>query len=162
MIFWNNKNKKIKTAAEAILNSINSEIVDAALEAYQHIKTTSDEYDHDYEPSLKQAQDARVALNKLVSLNGDIKKFKKENPDLIQVLNDGHLAFNDVIHVLIDHHNDTKEAHDLYEHHPKLHQLIPKQYDDEQHVIEVLVEMVRDYQWQLEHFAIDFEAELKS
>ena len=90
---------------------------------------------------------------KLQEYEGDFNKFTKDDLELLSSLKDGFIAYDDIIHILIDHHDDEEAGHHIFEAHPELHDYMPKEYDNDEHVLEVLLEVVRDYQWQLEHFS---------
>lgn len=135
--------------AKSITESVDYEIISAAWELYAAIKQQGEEYDADYirTPAWK-------ALNKLIEFEGDFNHFQptKEDIILLRALRGGFLVYDDVLHVLIDHHNDTALAEVVFEKHPDLHEHLPKEYNTKQELIHVMIEVVKDYQWQLEHF----------
>ncbi len=146
--------------AKNILGSINSTMLKAAREAYLDIKKTDPAYDPDYEKTYNIALPTWQALENVVKF-GDFKSFPKEEVESLKTLRRGYVLYYDIIHLLIDHHNDVEEAKKLFEKYPELHAAIADEYDSPQHMIEVLLETVRDYQWQLEHFCNKYRKLIK-
>lgn len=93
------------------------------------------------------------ALKKLQGFGGDFTQFPLRKIHLLHALKDGYEVYDEVMHVLIDHHNDEREAKLLFATHPRLHELLPQQYDNATQVIEVLTEIVRVFRWECERFA---------
>lgn len=153
---------KALSDAKKIIKSVNKEALESAWDVYVHIKKEHPEqYDDFDQQTYEILTHTWEGLNKLIKYKGDFTKFTDEEEHFLTELRDGHLAYADVIHVLIDHHDDKKEAEYLFEKHPKLHKVIPKEYDNARQVIEVLLEIVKDYQWQLEHFAMEHYGEIE-
>ena len=151
-----NSIESILMDAKAIKKSINFEVLDSAWDIYEHIKINHPEqYDGFDEHILITMKNTWEGISQLIENNGDFSKLKNENNKILLDIRDGHLAYSDLIHVLIDHHDDKREAEYIFEKHPKLHKAIPKQYDNARQVIEVIIEIVKDYQWQIEHFAMN-------
>jgi len=93
------------------------------------------------------------ALEKLEEYRGDFFAFSGEEQYMLRALKKGFLIYADVIHTLIDHHDDIEAAEHVFNKHPQIHDYLPEEYDNAEHVIEVLLEVAKDYQWQLEHFS---------
>lgn len=93
------------------------------------------------------------ALKKLEDFKGDFTQFPLRKIHLLYALIDGYEIYDEALHVLIDHHNDEREAKLLFATHPKLHQWLPQQYDNARQVLEVLAETVRMFRWELERFS---------
>jgi hypothetical protein len=101
------------------------------------------------------------ALKKLVEYEGEFQKFKEQEKHFLSALSEGHIAYADIIRVLIENHDNKAAATHLFEQHPRLHKVIPKQYDNTSQVIEVLLEYIKTFQWHLEHFSMDFHGEIE-
>jgi len=132
-----------------IRKTIDYIILKAAWEEYTLIK----ERDPAYDPEYPAPTPCWKALEKLEEYAGDFSRFLPEEQFLIHALINGFLLYSDVLHVLIDHHDDAESAHEMFDKYPQLHHYIPKEYDDDTHLNEVIIAIVKDYQWQLEHFA---------
>lgn len=156
--FDDESNTSAKEDSIAIRKSIPYIIIQSAWYEYTRIKMDDDAYDHEYEMETP----VWKALEKIEEYNSNFSEFTEDEKPLLKALKSGFLIYSDVLHILIDHHDDEDAANDLYEKYPALHDAIPAKYDNPKHVIEVLVEYIKDYQWQLEHFlekhceAIDF------
>ncbi len=149
--------KAVVSAAEearAIRENTDILILDAAWEEYVTIKRQ----EPDFEESDIAAAPTWEALTKTVERGGNFMHFTPAERPLLEALRKGFLVYNDVLHVLIDHHQDAEAAADLYNKYPELHQHLPQEYDSPEHIIEVLVEAVREYHWQLEHFSMVYGA----
>lgn len=146
--------------AKEILESVNATVLKTAREAYLDIKKSDPAYDPDYEKAYNTALPTWRALEDVVKY-GDFKSFPKEELTSLKALKRGYMLYYDIIHLLIDHHNDVEEAKKLFEEYPDLHAALPEEYDNPQHMIEVLLETVRDYQWQLEHFCTKYRRPIR-
>lgn len=143
--------------AKEIIDHVGEEIIHAIWDAYKHIKEEyPEQYDDFNEPLFQKMKDSWLGINKVVEYKGDFSKFDNSEQNLLLALKDGHLAYSDVLHVLIDHHDDKKESSFIFDKRPNLHKNLPKEYDHEEQVLEVLIELTKDYQWDLEHFYLDF------
>lgn len=148
--------------AKKVLSSVNEEAIRSAWDIYAHIKKNhTEQYDEFDEKHFKKLTYSWEGLKKIVEKNGDFKSFTEKEHYLLLAVRDGHLDYADIIHVLIDHHDDEEEAKYLYEHHPRLHKVIPKQYDNASQIIEVLLEYVKQYQWHLEHYSMKYYGKIE-
>ncbi len=139
-----------KDDAESIQNTSDYFVLRSAWDEYVTIKSKDEDYLYgDATPTP-----AWQALDKVQEYEGDFMKFTGEEQHLLRALKKGFLIYADVLHVLIDHHGDEDAASDLFRKYPELHDHIPPEYDNTKYLIEVLIEIVKDYQWQLEHFSI--------
>lgn len=147
--------------AKKIVDSVNDEVLYSCWDIYSHIKKNHPEQYGEYDEKIfKKLTLSWEALRKLIENDGNFKSLKKDKLYLY-ALRDGHLVYHDLIHVLIDHHDDKEEAEYLFKQHPRLHDAIPKEYDNVDQVIEVLLEYAKDYQWRLEHFAMQYNGEIE-
>ncbi len=89
----------------------------------------------------------------MIKYEGDFKSFSGDEQNLLRALKKGFFIYADILHTLIDHHDDKQAAKDVYHKYPEIHDFIPDEYDNPEHLIEVLLEVAKDYQWQLERFA---------
>lgn len=135
--------------AKAIQESVDYIMIQAAWTEYEAIKASDDAYDSDTVAKTH----AWTALSKVIEQKGNFSFFPLEDLPLLKALHNGYLVYSDLLHVLIDHHDDEKAADHLFAAHPELHDALPDEFDDNSHVIEVLIEVIKDYQWQLEHFS---------
>ncbi|MCB2081618.1 MAG: hypothetical protein KDD76_03205 [Rickettsiales bacterium] len=165
--FWNAKEeteddrayRPVEDAKE-ILETADYNILKAARAAYLDIKKSDDAYDPDYEEAYKMALPTWQALEAVIE-HGDFQALPKDKAELLPILRKGHLVFFDILHLLIDHHADKEEAEKLFKQYPELHQSIPDKYDNPQQMIQVLVEGVREYQWQLEHYSDKYNEDIQ-
>ena len=152
----NNKNFDVDSTTNAVEDSqsirqtIDYYILRAAWDEYVAIK----KQDPDYLYGDTTPTPAWRALEKVEEYDGDFSQFTDEEQHLLRALRKGFHIYADVLHVLIDHHSDTEAAKELYEMHPQIHEHLPPEYNTPERMIEVLIEVVKDYQWQLEHFAM--------
>ncbi len=146
-------NTNAKEDAQSIQETIDFIFIRAAWDEYTALKRR----DPSYDPEFVMRNPAWTALSRVIEYNGNFNKFTQEEKPLLMALKKGFVLYADVLHVLIDHHDDKNAGHELFEKYPDLHQVMPEEYDDDLHVIEVVVEVVKDYQWQLEHFALKHE-----
>lgn len=154
--------KQALTDAKLIVKSVNKEILECVWDLYSHIKKAHPEQYDDFDVNVYNSLvDTWQALEKLIVCKGRLDKFTFDDRYLLLALRDGHLSYSDVIHVLIDHHDDRQEAEYIFEQFPRLHKIIPKEYDNARQVIEVLLEITKDYQWQMEHFAMSHYGEIE-
>ncbi|HCR86044.1 MAG TPA: hypothetical protein DIV86_05135 [Alphaproteobacteria bacterium] len=141
--------------AKNIISSINEEAIRSAWDIYVRIKKNNHEKYGSYDETIfNQLKNSYEALKKVLEKDGDFQKFTDKEKHFLLALRDGHLVYSDIIHVLIDNHDNEKEAEYLYEQHPRLHKIIPKQYDNSRQVIEVLLEYVKQFQWHLEQYSM--------
>lgn len=140
--------------AKEIQSSVNFELLVAAWDEYTEIKKRDPRYDPEYliRPT------AWLGLSKVIEYEGDFSRFTAEEQPMLFSLKRGFIFYSDVLHVLIDHHDDAQAGEELFAAHPDVHDLIPPEYDNAEHVIEVIIEVIRDYQWQLEHFYLKHKA----
>ncbi len=142
-----------KTGPVADAKSIQETVDYLALRAAWDEYVTLKSQDPDYQYGDAPATPAWTALDKVIEYKGKFEKFTAEEQRFLRALRKGHLIYSDVLHVLIDHHDDIAAGQDLFTKYPLLHQAIPSRYDTPNKVIEVLIEIIKDYQWQLEHFS---------
>lgn len=135
--------------AHSIMETIDYPILRAAWDEYITIQSE----DPDFLYADATATPTWKALEKVIEYAGDFKKFTGEEQHLLRALKKGYVIYADILHVLIDHHDDEDAAKDVYHKYPEIHEFVPEEYDNPEHLIEVLLEVVKDYQWQLEHFA---------
>lgn len=135
--------------AKSIQSTVDFIFIQAAWDEYTALK----QRDPNYDPEYVMRNPAWSALSKIIEYRGDASKFLPEEKKLLMALKQGFVLYADVLHVLIDHHADPVAGHETFEHYPNLHEHMPEGYDDDAHVLEVVIEVVKDYQWQLEHFA---------
>lgn len=160
--FLKKKNLALRDASEIIKNT-NDDALQAAWNIYAHIKKKYPErYDGVDDLNLDIMTKTWGGLKKLVEYKGDFSKFTEDERQFLLEIRDGHQSYADVIHILIDHHDDIREAEDLFERFPRLRKVIPEEYNNPRQVIEVLIEIVREYQWQLEHFSINHYGEIEA
>ncbi len=156
------KNKSALEDAKKIVKSISKESLQASWTIYHHVKK---EHTEQYDEFDQETYDIMTrtwgGLHKLIEFKGDFTKFSEEDKHFLFEIRDGHVAYSDVLHVLIDHHDDKLEADYVFKKHPDLHKIIPREYDNTRQVIEFLIEIVKDYQWQLEHFAMAYYGEIE-
>lgn len=145
-----------KEDALSIQETIDFIFIRAAWDEYTLLKRRDPAYD----PEFVMRNPAWTALSKVIDYNGDFKKFTRDEKPLLMAIKMGYVLYADVLHVLIDHHDDARAGHELFDKYPDLHSVMPEQYDNDTHVIEVVIEVVKDYQWQLEHFAMKHESAL--
>ncbi len=140
----------------AIRQTVDYIILRAAWDEYVTIK----KHDEDYIYGDATPTPAWEALKKVEEYGGDLSQFGDEEQHLLRALRKGFLIYADVLHVLIDHHDDKEVAEDLFDKYPQLHDAVPQKYDNLEHIIDVVIEIVRDYQWQLEQFSTKHKDEL--
>ena len=138
-----------------ILNNTNFVLLRAAWDEFLHILRTDSKYDEDEESDDLEgiATDCWYALKKLQEKHGDLTQFDIFELHLLKALKDGYNVYDEILHVLIDHHNDTGEAKYLFQSHPEIHLYIPKEFDNPKQVMEVLAETARIFRWELEQFS---------
>lgn len=155
MFGFGKKRPETYNDAKKIIASSNEEIIRSSWDLYAHIKKSHKEkYDEFDEKLFKKLTYTWEALKIVMEKEGDFSKFSDNEKHFLIALRDGHLFFSDLIHVLIEHHNDEKAAEQLFEQHPRLHKVIPPQYNNTQQLIEVLLEYVKQYQWDLEQYSM--------
>jgi hypothetical protein len=137
----------------SIRNSIDYVILRAGWDEYVTIKSQDPEYQYAESTNTP----AWKALEKVLDYGGDLSQFGEDEQHLLRALRKGFFIYADVLHVMIDHHDDVDAANDMFKKHPDLHAALPSEYDNPEHAIEVIIEVIRDYQWQLEHFSIKHE-----
>lgn len=141
----------------AIRKSVDYPLILAAWDEYVEIKRR----DPDYKYGDSTRTPVWEALKKVEEYKGNLKKFKSEEWHLLRAMKKGFFIYADVLHVLIDHHDDVDAAKSLFDRRPEIHKYLPQEYDNPHNVIEVLIEVVRDYQWQLEQFSSKHMAQIE-
>lgn len=99
------------------------------------------------------------ALKKLKLYKGNFSSFTEEEKHLLLSLRQGVRELDGILRNLIE--NNTNPA--VIEQAGKYEQLIkkmPSQYNSGSQVIQFLIEIVKDYQWQLEHFVMKFHGQI--
>lgn len=141
---------KKENPLDEVSNSISEGVLNSAFDIYEYIyslpQTEKTGFEKDNLSNMKKVWEA---LQNLQKSNGDFSKISNEE---LNILREGFVYYDDMVRILIDHHNDENLANYIFEKHPELHSLIPKQYDNNLQVIEVIIEYVRAYQWNLENF----------
>jgi hypothetical protein len=157
------KKLKILKDAKEVLSDNPREYLESAFDSYKHIKEIhSEQYDEFDNETYEMIVKSYEAITKLIKLKGDFKKLlENKDESYLHAILKGHLYLSDAIHVLIDHHDDKEEADFIFNKHPELHKKLPKQYDNNRQVLEVLLESIKDFQWQLEHFSMKYYGEIK-
>ncbi len=140
--------------AEEILQSISDVVFDSSLDIYRHIYTLPSADATGYEEdNITRMKNVRQCIKLIVKYEGKISNFSDEEKEIyLNLMPEGAVYYDDLVRVLVEHHDDVAEANHLFEIHPELHNFIPKQYDNSRQVIEVLIEYIRNYQWLLEKF----------
>lgn len=133
----------------SIRQTIDYIILRAAWDQYVEIKSQ----DPDYKYGDATPTPAWEALKKVEEYKGNFKKFTDAEQHLLRALKKGFLIYADVLHVLIDNHNDTEAGKNILEKYPDLLKSVPEEYANPEHILEVMIEVIRDYQWQLEQFS---------
>lgn len=141
--------------AVAIRASVDYTILRAAWDEYVTLKKE----DPDYQYGDTTPTPCWKALEKLSSYGGSFMRFGPGEANLLQALRTGFMIYDDVMHVLIDHHDDARALADLAAKYPDLMNHMPPGTAPNQ-IIDVMIEVVRDYQWQLEHFGMEYGAEI--
>lgn len=143
--------------ATSIMETIDYPVLKAAWEEYITIKARDPEFlyaDATVTPTWS-------ALECVVKYDGDLKKFTGEEQHLLRALKKGFYIYADILHTLIDHHDDQEAARDVYAKYPDIYKYIPEEYNNPEQLIQVILEIVKDYQWQLERFAQKHEKAMK-
>lgn len=149
------KPTSVKEDVAWILKNTNFILLRAAWDEFMHLLRIDSKYDENEEKDDLEgiATDCWYALKKLEDYEGDFTKFTVFELHLLKALQDGYNVYDEILHVLIDHHNDTREAKYLFQSHPEIHKHVPKEYDNPKHILEVLLETARLFRWELEQFS---------
>lgn len=152
----------ILDSAKEVLDSLSDVVFNSAIDVYKHIYSLQNKDEISYEiENVERMINVRNFIKAIINYNGNIDDFSlPEKEKYLSLIKDGSVYYDDMIRVLVEHHDDVKEANYLFEAHPELHNFIPKQYDNPRQVIEVLIEYIRDYQWKLEAFLKEFFGEV--
>lgn len=156
--------KTLAQDASTIINETNFVLLRAAWDEFLHILRADDTYDEDEQHSnlLGLAKHTWYGLQKIQKYNGDLLRFGIFELHLLKALISGYLRYDEILHVLIDHHDDEKEGEYIFTAYPKLHNVLPHEFDNPGQVIEVLVETTRQYQWHLEEFSKNHQEDLEN
>lgn len=154
-----NKKPKVTKALEEVTGAISEEALFSAFDIYDYIyslpQTESTGVEKENLLNMKMVWEGLKLLEKN---NGKFPASEKEKYS--GVFLQGPVYYDDLVRILIDHHNDETAAIHIFEKHPALHSVIPKQYDNPLQVIEVLIEYIRSYQWNLENFMNQYGEEV--
>ena len=145
--------------AKRILAENSHALLKCAWDEYLHIKQTDEAYEDDVE--MRQITPAWFALERLVELGGKLEDLGPEDKLLLKHLQHGHLIYNEILHALIDHHDDEEEAKHLFEKHPELHEHLPAHLNSDAQVMNAMVEVIRQYKIDLEQFSDRFWAKIE-
>lgn len=148
-------NRELSKDANFILKQFSPKMLEIIADLYEYLLKNNG-YEADYiRQQVKPVKDGYSFLQFVANSKGNLKKMPSNELYKVASFEKSHIYAADILHHFIDHHNDAEAAKYLYSIHNELHDLVPKQYDNELHVIEVLIEHVRNYQWLTEHFVID-------
>jgi len=142
--------------SKAIRSSVPRVVVQSAWHAYIKIKKTDDAYDSEYSHNTP----VWKGLEKVEEYKGNLERFKPEEVELLKALKDGFILYSDVMHILIDHHDDEAAAANIMQTFPDIKEYIPEEFNNVRQLIEVVIEVIRDYQWQIEQFSNKHGAKL--
>lgn len=152
----------ISDDAQEVLNSVPEEIFLSALDVYRHIyalpqtdKTGLESKNADNMQKVWQVLSA-ISSSGLAGLSSETKS------EMVRLLPESPVFFDDLLRILIEHHDDEVEAKKLFEMHPELHKAIPEQFDNNRQVIEVLIEYVKEFRWSLEDFVNKYEGDFSN
>ncbi len=141
---------KKENSVENVLNSISEEALFSAFDLYEYIYSLPEIEKTGVEISnLSNMKKVWVILKNLNENKNDLSKLSQEE---LKILSEGPVYYDDLVRILINHHNDEVAASYIFKRRPELHSVIPKQYDNPLQIIEVLIEYIRTYQWILENF----------
>ncbi|MDX1950230.1 MAG: hypothetical protein SFT90_07020 [Rickettsiales bacterium] len=153
--------KPILKDAEEVLSAISDVVFNSSLDIYRHIYTLPNSDKTGYEEeNITRMKNVRESIRLIIKYEGDVNSFSEEEKEIyLPLMQEGAIYYDDLVRVLVEHHDDISEANHLFEIHPELHNYIPKQYDNSRQVIEVLIEYIRNYQWLLERFVNKYFSE---
>lgn len=158
----NGKAANIKEDVEWILKNTNYILLRAAWDEFLHLNRIDAKYDEDEQSQDIEgaASDCWYALKRLQSLDFDFSKFDIFDLHLLKALKEGYLIYDEILHILSDHHNDTREAKYLFMSHPEIHKYLPREFDNPKQALEVLAESARLFRWELEQFSKKYSAKI--
>ena len=151
--------KPIVVAAREIVENNSHALLKVAWDEYLHIKKMDEAYDDDVQ--MRQITPMWFALKRIVELRGKLENLEPEDKLLFKHLKNGHLIYNEILHALIDHHNNEAEGARLLESHPELYDHLPEHLGSSEQVMNVMVEVIRQYKVDLEQFSYHFWSEIK-
>jgi hypothetical protein len=151
------RQQQIVEKAMTILEATRFPLLKAAWEEYARIKEAAEEEGADQYLTTPEW----FGLKRLIAYEGHFERFTLYELPLLKSLLDDYLRYDDMMHVLMDHHNDEKEAQHLFTAHPELHKHLPAQFDNTRQVIEVLVEVTHQFRWDIEHFSLEYKADIE-
>jgi hypothetical protein len=150
------KPTSVLSDVEWILDNTNYILLRAAWDEFLHILATDKgRYDEDLSHDNLEgiAMDSWYGLKKLKDFGGDFTQFNVFELHYLERLQGGFIVYDEIMHVLSDHHNDEKEANYFFQSHPEIHKHVPKEFDNPKQILEVLLETARVYRWELEQFS---------
>lgn len=125
----------------------------AAWGEYRRIKRMSDTYDNLDQGENLYTTPEWFGLHKLIAYGGDFNKFDLYELYILRSLKTGYTMYDETMHVLMDHHDDEKEAQYLFAAHPSLSKHVPPEFNNSRQVIKVLVEVTNQYRHDMEDFS---------
>jgi hypothetical protein len=149
--------KELKAAAEAILGMFDWRLIEASWMEYLQIKRHDAGFNGQERSKYATTTPSWFALQKIVAAEGKLSDISLFDIHLLNSLKEGHLLYDDIMHVLMDHHEDAVEGHRIFDAYPELHEAMPKEFDNDVQVTTVLVEIVNQYRWELENFSNKFK-----
>ncbi len=147
----------ISDDAQEVLNAIPEEVFFSALDIYGHIYTLPQTDKTGLESKNADNMQKVWQILKSLSSSGFSALAAEEKSEMTKLLPEAPVFFDDLLRILIEHHDDEKEAENLFERHPELHKAIPEQFDNNRQIIEVLIEYVKEFRWSLEDFTNKYQ-----
>ncbi|MFN5352122.1 MAG: hypothetical protein ACK5BE_05890 [Alphaproteobacteria bacterium] len=133
--------------ARSILTSIDYIFLRTAIDTYRFIQTRDNN-----NPDVRIDTLAWKALKLIAERNGNFKEFRISEKHLLQAIESMPLVYDEILRVLIEKHSSIGIVEEIVKLQPEILDYLPDQYNKKEFVLEVMVEVIHDYQWQLKRF----------
>lgn len=134
--------------ARSIQASIDYIFLKTAINFYRKVN----ERDFGIKPDSRIDTNAWKALSLIIQNGQDYKRYKLTDVYLIESIKTIHDLYDDIVKVLIQEHDKKDITDEIVSIDKDILDFLPDQYNKKEYLIAVMIEVIRDYQWQLEKF----------
>ena len=119
--------------------------------AIAYYKKTN-ERDFGIKPDARIDTNAWKALSLIIQNGQDYRLYKLTDVFFLESIKTIQILYNEIVKFLIAKHGSVEAIEEIISLEPSILDFLPDEYNKKEYVIDIMLEVIRDYQWQLEKF----------